>query len=79
MNQISTCNYVYINIKIIIYAFKETGCKKERLSQILTVIEVNTTLAQDCSNCDSTCLVHVIHQLLKQIMYFCTHIHGLQK
>jgi len=44
------------------------------------VIEVNTILAQDCSNCDSTCLVHVIHlQLFKRNMYFSTYIHGLQK
>ena len=47
--------------------------KKGRFSQTLTVMEVKPTLAQYCSNHNSTCSLHVIHPQRKR--YFCFFIH----
>jgi len=44
---------------------KQIDKKQERLRLTLTVMQVKTSLAQDCKNFNSTCLLHVI-QLLKR-------------
>jgi len=73
MKQIFTCNDAIIYIKIRHYSSKENMLT-------LTVMEVKTTLVQDCKNVNSTCSWHVIRpQLLKQSIYFCIYIFGLQK
>jgi len=55
MKQISTYNDVYFRIIIRHHASQETALKKERLNQILTVMEVKPTVAQYCVSCNRTC------------------------
>jgi len=46
----------------------------------LTLMVMETTLAQDCKNFNSTCSLHGNHpQLLKRNIYFCIYVFGLQK
>jgi len=74
-----TLNWWKGNLIIRHNASKETGCQK-RLGH--TVIKVKTTLAQDCSDCNtwSTSFLHVYYrQLLKRTCYCCIYFHGFQK
>jgi len=75
MKQISTCDDVYVHKDHYTPTWlQRDGLSKKRLSQTLTVIEVKTTFAQDCSNCNSTCY---LSSALKRNLHYFIYIHGL--
>ena len=60
MKHIFTCNNLYNNIKIRHHSSKKTRLLKlETLMLTLTVMDMKTTLAQDCKHFNSS--LHVIH------------------
>ena len=50
-----TCSDVCIHIKDRHHSSKETGCLKKTEADSLTLMEVKTTLAKDCTNFNNTC------------------------
>jgi len=65
------CNIISPNKQVV---------NKERLRLTLTVIEVKTTLAQDCKTFNYTCSWYVIYpQPLKRNVHYCVNVLGLQK
>jgi len=76
--RIFRCNCEFIYIKICIFPKKQV-VKKKRLRLTLTLMVMETTLAQDCKNSNSTCLLHFNHPQLKRNIYFCIYDFGLEK